>query len=336
MNILLTSVGRRSYIIENFKEALVGKGKVFATNSVFTNSLLCADQYELSPLIYDKSYIDFILGFCKRHEISAILSLFDVDLPVLANNAKMLKSVGARFIGPSVETAQICNDKLMTSDFIVSLQLCSPKTYTSLFGALSAINIDALSYPVIIKPRFGMGSIGIYCACNENELRVFFEKCRIDIFESYLKYESSMYPDDSVLIQEYINGQEYGLDLYKDLEGKYVGIVAKKKIAMRSGETDIGEVVDANVFEYFGQRIANGLSFTGILSVDCFLSEDKIFCTEINPRISGHYPFSHLAGVRYPDQLVAWLEGRETNTKFFSHQVGVRGSKELVPRVLFG
>ena len=61
-----------------------------------------------------------------------------------------------------------------------------------------------------------------------------------------------------------------------------------------------------------------------------------MYCTEINPRISGHYPFAHLAGVRYPKQLLAWLEGGDTNKNWLTAKVGVRGSKELSPEVLIG
>ena len=36
MNILLTSAGRRTYLVEYFKEALAGHGKVYASNSIDT------------------------------------------------------------------------------------------------------------------------------------------------------------------------------------------------------------------------------------------------------------------------------------------------------------
>lgn len=57
MNILLTSVGRRTYMVNYFKEALQGKGLVHAANSVETYAMKIADQSVLTPLIYDGNYI---------------------------------------------------------------------------------------------------------------------------------------------------------------------------------------------------------------------------------------------------------------------------------------
>ena len=49
MNILLTSVGRRTYLIEYFKEAMKCVGKVFASNSEYTYTLSHADEYVITP-----------------------------------------------------------------------------------------------------------------------------------------------------------------------------------------------------------------------------------------------------------------------------------------------
>ena len=66
MNILLTSAGRRTYMVKYFKNALDGSGKVFASNSVLTNTLLQADEYVLTPYIYDNKYISFLVDYCKK------------------------------------------------------------------------------------------------------------------------------------------------------------------------------------------------------------------------------------------------------------------------------
>lgn len=50
MNVLLTSAGRRSYIVDYFKK-VNGIGKVYASNSAYTIALKRADGYFISPLI---------------------------------------------------------------------------------------------------------------------------------------------------------------------------------------------------------------------------------------------------------------------------------------------
>ena len=61
MNILITSAGRRGYIIKYFKDALKGYGgKVYAGNSSHLSTAFeYADGSVITPLIYDKEYIFF-------------------------------------------------------------------------------------------------------------------------------------------------------------------------------------------------------------------------------------------------------------------------------------
>ena len=56
MNILITSAGRRGYIIKYFKDALKGYGgKVYAGNSSHLSTAFeYADGSVITPLIYDK------------------------------------------------------------------------------------------------------------------------------------------------------------------------------------------------------------------------------------------------------------------------------------------
>ena len=81
MNILLTSAGRRGYLVEYFKKALEGIGEVHVGNSTpVSPSFYYADHAVVTPLIYDEAYIPFLLDYCKKNHIDAVLSLFDVDL----------------------------------------------------------------------------------------------------------------------------------------------------------------------------------------------------------------------------------------------------------------
>ncbi len=334
MNILITSIGRRSYLVDYFKNAIGSNGRIIATNSKYTNSLSRADKWAISPIIYSDEYIPFILDLCKKNRVRAILSCFDIDLPVLAKNKELFAANGTTFVGPSYETALIGNDKLKTYEFFKETGLKSPATYFCCDEVLDLLDCKELGFPLVIKPRWGMGSIALYIARTQEELVVLYKKSRYEIENSYLKYESLSDMERSVVIQEFIEGQEYGLDIYKDLSGNYVSANAKKKVAMRSGETDIGETVYNKIFNDSIEALAKNLDFTGILSFDCFLSGETVYGIEINPRISGHYPFSHIAGARYPEQLIRWLKGEETDPALLTAKVGVRGCKEISPTVM--
>ncbi len=335
MNILLTSVGRRTYLIEYFKEAMKNFGKVFASNSEYTYSLSHADEYVITPIIYDDEYINFLIDYCKKNEITAIISLFDIDLYVLSKNKSEFEKNGIFVVVANVQAISICNDKWKTYEFLQKIKIECPKTFKSLIEIKSAIKNKQLDYPVIIKPRWGMGSIGIFIAEDEEELVLFTKKIRKQIFNSYLKYESSQDIEECVLFQEKIDGIEYGLDVFNDFNGNLVSLVAKQKIAMRAGETDIAKTVPLEKYKEIAKKLSKGLSHIGDLDVDIFeTSDDKIMVLELNCRFGGQYPFSHLAGVNYPKQIVKWLLGEDTDCSLLNAKIDVLSCKDLVPVII--
>lgn len=335
MNILLTSVGRRTYLIDYFKDAVKGNGYVFASNSSYTYSLSHADKWVLTPTIYDDLYIDFLINYCIENEIEAIVSLFDIDLFVLAKNKKRFNNIGVNLIVSDEDVIKICNDKWLTYQFLKEHNIKTPRTYISIDKAKQDIYSGVLSFPLIIKPRWGMGSIGIYKADNIDELEIFLKKLKNEIFGTYLKFESTTDSENCVLIQEKINGQEFGIEILNDLAGKYVTTIAKKKIAMRAGETDIAEIVEPKPFINYARVLSNSLHHIANLDVDCFISDNgEIYVLELNSRFGGQYPFSHLAGVDFPNQIIKWLKGESSDPSLYTPEIGKISCKDLRPVII--
>jgi len=329
MNILLTSAGRRSYLVHYFKEALAGKGKVYASNSEWSTALEVADEAVISPLIYDDRYITFLLEYCEKQQIKAIISFFDIDLPVLARAKERFQKEGINVIVSDYEVTQICNDKWKTYEFLKKNNLNAPKSYIELGSVEKALQDNEIQFPLIIKPRWGMGSISIFTAVNEEELRFFYKKVISEVKESYLKYESNLSQEYAVIIQEYLYGQEYGLDIINDLEKNYVTTYVKKKTAMRSGETD-GAVTEKNeILEKVGEQIANSLGHIAILDTDCFMVDGKPFILEMNCRFGGGYPFSHLAGANLPAAILKWIKNEDGSNELKNYKTGISGRKDI-------
>lgn len=335
MNILLTSAGRRGYLVQYFREALEPLGgKVFASNSEYTIALQKADGYFISPLIYDSKYIESIVEFCKKNAITAVISLFDIDLLVLSRAENIFKLNGIQLLLASAESVELCNDKWMTNKALEAIGVKAPRTYKSLADFNKAKKDGQIDYPIIIKPRWGMASMGIYIVYNKEELRVMHRRCLREIGESYLKYESGLTPGEEILFQELLDGVEYGVDVINDLTGSYVCNLPKSKLRMRAGETDLGQSVDPGKFEGIAKELSKLIKHKAILSVDCFEVNGDLIVTELNCRISGHYPLSHLSGANLPKQIVEWLEGKPTDMRNFNYKVGTLVTKDLTPVVL--
>ena len=334
MNILFTSAGRRNYLLRFFKEALGGKGLVHAANSApICTAFLEADKSVVTPLIYDKNYVGFLLEYCKESQIRAIIPLLDIDLPVLAAGAKRFQDLGITLVASSVEVARTCNDKWETFGFLSGNRFNTPLTFNTLSAAVKAIAEGALSFPVMVKPRWGMASIGIYVAEDMNELYVLHAKTKRNIERSCLRYESAGSEDDAVLIQEVLSGQEYGLDVINDLNGAYITTFSKKKVAMRAGETDAAVTVKDAMLSDLGKTISRLLGHRANLDVDIIVSDRKPYVLEMNARFGGGYPFSHLAGANLPKAIVSWIEGKPADPECFALREGVTAVKVIEPHV---
>lgn len=331
MNILLTSVGRRTYMVNYFKEALRNIGLVHAANSVKTYSISVADKSVITPLIYDNNYIDFLLKYCIQNKIKAVISLFDIDLPILTKNKALFKEHGISIIVSDFEFVQICNDKWLTYIFLNEKGFNTPTSFLTIQDTLDAIENKKTNFPLIIKPRWGMGSIGIFQADNKKELPILYNKALNSIKESYLKFESQNDIKNSVIIQEKILGDEYGVDIFNNLKGELLICVPKKKLAMRAGETDSAEIIDNAELLIISNKLSKITKHIGNLDVDCFFANKKFYILEMNCRFGGQYPFSHLAGVNFPKAIIQMLLGKNVEKELLKPQIGVVGIKDLTP-----
>lgn len=330
LNILFTSVGRRSYLVNYFKQALGENGKVFVANSSnISPAFNYADGFVVTPLIYDANYIPFLLDFCKTNNIHAVISLFDIDLPILSKNKKEFENNGVRLIVSNYDIVSVCNDKWKTYMFLKQNGFKTPKTYLDLSQVKADLSDGSVVFPIIIKPRWGMGSIGVYEVDNVNELDILYEKTLSSIKKSYLRYESSIDSENCVIFQEKITGTEYGLDIINDLESNYVNTIAKKKIAMRSGETDCAVTVDKPELKHIGEKLSNCTKHIANMDVDVFVSNKDIFILEMNARFGGGYPFSHMAGVDLPLAIVKWLLNESVEKSLLTEKFDVVAHKDI-------
>ena len=330
MNVLLTSVGRRAYMVKYFKEAVGPDGQVHVCNSDdLTVAFYYADKSVVSPLIYDEKYIPFLLDYCKENRIDLLLSLFDIDLLVLARNKEKFAAIGTRVIVSDPELIEVCNDKWKTYQFLKENGFAVPKTYLRLEDVIQALDCGELQYPIVVKPRFGCGSIAVSIAEDEMALLYYFRRNTRAISKSYLRYESAA-EEEKIVYQECLKGQEYGADIINDLEGNYCNSIIKKKIAMRAGETDIAELVDEPAIWEETMRLGELTKHVGNMDCDIFLVDGKPYILEMNARFGGGYPFSHMGGCNLPQAIVHWTEDKAVLPQLLQAEVGCRGYKELV------
>ncbi|RKE95302.1 ATP-grasp domain-containing protein [Ichthyenterobacterium magnum] len=328
INILFTCAGRRNYLINYFKEAMKGRGLIIAADmSNSAPAMVDADLAILVPSIYDNNYIEALKKIIIKHSITAIVSLNDLELPILSKHKSELENTGAKVIVSSDNVIDIAFDKVKTFSFIQQIKLETPKTYTTILDVKDAIKSKTLSFPLVVKPRWGSASIGIDFANSFEELELVFKLQQLKLKKSILNTASKEDFNNAIIMQEKLDGTEFGLDILNDFNGNYIGTYVREKLSMRSGETDKAVSVIDPKFETVGKIISDNLKHIGNLDCDVFVVKNKLYTLELNPRFGGGYPFSHEAGINTAAIYIEWLNGNKDISQFNNYKAGLAFSK---------
>ena len=322
MNILFTCAGRRTYLLKYFKENMAEGDKVVATDMQLSAPALQAADVKLQvPAVYDPEYVNFTLRICEEQKIDALISLNDLELPILAENKAKFEALGVKVIVSDPQVIDIAFDKYKTALWVESLGLVAPKSYVHLADVKEALAKGEIEFPLFMKPRWGSGSIGLESIADMEELDIYYNLLMKKIKKTILATASV--GDEYIMIQEKLTGNEFGLDIMNDLNGKNVAVSVKQKLAMRAGETDKAVTVDLPEVREMGKKIGEALGHIGNLDVDIMQRADGAYCVlELNPRFGGGYPFSYEAGVNMPKAIIQWVKGEEVDPAILQPEYG--------------
>lgn len=307
MNILILSAGTRNKVVQYFKKEISGKGSVVATDcSNLAPAIYDADKYYIVPPMVEDGYLDVILDICKKEKIDAVLTLIDPEISLLAENRDKFKALGTTPIVSDYDKVEMCFDKFKMYEFLVNNGFKTAKSYVDKEAFYADLDAGKITFPVFVKPVKGSASININKVTSKEEVEVLFTLC------------------DNLMIQEFMNGTEYGADCYIDmLSGETVAIFTKQKIKMRAGETDKSvSVKDEKLFELIKKFIRTA-GFKGIIDIDIFDVDGEYYISEVNPRFGGGYPHAYECGVNVPKLICENISGRENASEIGSYDEGV-------------
>lgn len=307
MNILILSAGTRNKVVQYFKRELGNGGKVIATDcSNLAPAVYDADKFYLVPRISEPGYLDIILDICRKESVEGVFSLIDPELSLLAKEKERFLAVGATPIISPYELVETCLDKYKMYRMLCEMQIPTGKCYVDKEEFYRSLQNGEISYPVFVKPVKGSASININKVCSDKEIEVLF-----DLY-------------DDLMIQEYMDGTEYGADVYIDmLTGKCTSIFVKEKIKMRAGETDKSvSYKDENLFAMI-EKFVEKCGFCGMIDIDIFKIKDTYYISEINPRFGGGYPHAYECGVNMPEQVICNLKGESNRDSIGCYRAGI-------------
>lgn len=288
MKILFTSVGRRVELMQTFRKAaqkLEIPLEIYGADIIDSvPALAFCDHTVIVPRIRDEGYIPELKRICAEECMDALIPTIDTDLLILAKNRDEFGNT--RVVISSPEKIVICRDKRMTAEYFHSVGLLSPQP------------VDRWEeyrgrFPAFIKPKDGSSSINAYKVENAEELKAY----------------AAHVPD--YIIQPYISGTEYTVDIFCDFEGNPIFITPRIRLAVRAGEVLKTEIAQDDKIIGEMKQLVDDYKPCGQITVQ-LIREKKSgddYYIEINPRFGGGAPLTIKAGADSAKALIRLLNG---------------------------
>ena len=307
INILILAAGTRNKIVQYFKNTFEGVGKIIATDaSELGPAIYDADKYYIVPPIYEPGYIDIILNICKKEHICGVLSLIDPELSLLADNKNKFDEIGVTIIGSSYSLCEMALDKMQMYEWLNAHGYRCARSWRDKEEFFKVLDAGDVSFPVFVKPYRGSASISISKVFDKNTIDLLYEH------------------EDDLMIQEFLNGQEIGADVYIDMiSGEVVSIFTKKKIKMRAGETDKAvSFKDPMLFDLIEKFVLEA-GYRGQIDIDIFDLNGQYYISEVNPRFGGGYPHAFECGVNHMKLIQNNLNGVVNEKNIGAYDEGI-------------
>jgi carbamoyl-phosphate synthase large subunit len=289
-NVLVTAASRRVPLVLAFKRAIeslgCGGSVVVADVNPLSPAVHVADRAYLVPLSNDPAYLDEIETICAAESITVLVPTIDDELELFAAARGRFAARGTTVVVSPPDTTAACNDKLRTCARLRESGV--PAAATWLADALPA----PAPLPLFVKPRSGRGGIGAFAAHTERELAFF-----------------TSYVADPV-VQEFLAGPEYTIDLLCDFAGSPIAIVPRERVVIRAGVIDRGRTSRDPALIDLARACASALPFVGPVNIQCRVVGGVPTVFEINPRFSGGIPLTIAAGADFPRLLLELALGR--------------------------
>jgi carbamoyl-phosphate synthase large subunit len=276
IRVLVTSISKKVPLIMAVKDALNSFGlnsRLFGAD--IDNSCIAkyfVDEFWHMPK-QDNLTSKEIIDYCKQHEINTIIPTRDGELIFWSKIKDLLLENNIHIMTSNEQSLNLCLDKLQFFQFFEANNLKTPKTSEKI------TDIECMKY--VVKEKTGSGSRGIGLNLGRDEAIIHSKTLHNPVF------------------QPYITGSEYTVDLYINKDNNIQGIIARKRILVIDGESQISETESSPAIENICKKAALKLNLKGhvLFQVIHETNNENYYIIECNPRFGGASTLSVKAGL---------------------------------------
>lgn len=229
-----------------------------------------ADQHRVLPSVEEPAYLEELGAFCRTEHVDAVLIGSEPEMKLLSRQKDAFeRAAGTRVIVSSPDVLSISTDKWETVRFLAANDLPYPRSALPDSPKQVKALIADVGFPVIVKPRAGSGSKGLFKVNSRHELELVLQLVEDPVVQECLQ------PDD----------QEYTAAAFIDDIGQPQGaIVMRRELA--AGLTYRAWVDDNPAVAAVTRKVAVALQPLGPCNVQLRLTDRGPVPFEINARFS--------------------------------------------------
>ncbi len=260
-----------------------------------------SDEFYVVPAPEDDNYINIIKKIAEKTKTRIILPQTTREIIILSQHKEDFKNIGIDVIVSDYDKLLIANDKFSLLEKAKEINIPYPKYYLVNSQSSFMEAIKKLGYPqdkVVVKPRVSNGMRGLRIITNEkwNVRRFLDEKpegIEIDVNTFVRIFNGDEWPE--LLVTEYLPGEEYTVDVFRD--EKNIIVIPRLRKSIRSGITFEAQVEFREDLINFSNKLSKALDLNYCFGFQFKLSKEGIpKILESNPRVQGSMVVSTFAG----------------------------------------
>ena len=290
----MSSAGRRVELIRSLRSSFgVERAKIIALDSnPFVPSRYVADQFFVVPPVASPDFKSALCAIVTQYGANFLVPTIDTELPFYAKLRAEKIMPGLDVLVSSPDLVALAQDKLAFAVFVEGIDLPAIETQ-SLDRGLAGWE----QFPAFLKPRRGSSSVGSRVVLSE-----------ADVVSSDFKSD--------YLIQPLREGPEYTIDFAVSQAGKLLGYSIRERFKVNGGEVvssvtrEISPVAD--LLQRFVDKSAG---LYGVMNLQVVFYEGDYLLLELNARVGGGYPLTHLAGCDLFNAVVSGDESEMARTR---------------------
>lgn len=253
------------------------------------------------PHASSPNFIPCVLDLCAAEGVSVVFPIIDEELQVFADHCDDFAKAGVTLVTNAPDVVRISKDKYETYLFCKTHDILAPET----FLPHERSKLSSAKFPLIVKPRAGRGSRAVFKTENMKQL---------DFFREYVA---------NPVVQEFIEGTEYTIDILTTFEGEVLSVVPRERIETKAGMSVKGRTVKDGRLIGYGKRIAETVRLFPRGNIQCIDDGGDTYLVEINPKFAATLPFTVRAGVNMPLLILKMCLGKHIRRRIDDFEDGL-------------